>query len=225
MGGLLIFTLRGCFFFYVLLPKTVHFMTAVRLNRRAGARSCRKKLLFYPPRLLLLCSIRSSRGGCYFVRSDKVTKALLSPSRRSAVAVNFSVSSVIEKATLLPSSHRRSSCNVPTNGKIHITTALPEGKAHVQLYLRLICTNESATSDVFIKIRNRLIFPCYFNHRVPDSRNPLRGCFQIYPSSKVVRANVSYRRDTACRVRLQFGAKRPIILHFAFCISNAEGVP
>ena len=89
------------------------------------------------------------------------------------MAVNFSASAVIEKVTLLPLSHRRSACNVPTDGKIHITTALPEGKAHGQLYLRVNSTNESATSDEFIKIRNRLIFSCYFNHRVPDSRNPL----------------------------------------------------
>ncbi len=137
------------------------------------------------------------------------------------MAVNFSASAVIKGVTLLPSSHRRSSCNVPTDGKIHITTALPEGKAHVQLCLRILSTNESATSVEFIKIRNRLIFRQPFNYRVPDIRNPLRGCFQIYPSSKVVQTDVgcmSYRRDTACRVRLQFGAKRPIILHFAFCI-------
>ena len=147
-------------------------------------------VLFYPPWFYLLNPSRSSRGGCYFVRSDKVTKALLSPSRRSAVAVNFSVDAAVKFTLFLPLSHRRSACNVPANGKIHITTALPEGKAHVQLYLRVNSTNESATSDAFIKIRNRLIFSCYFNHRVPDSRNPLRGCFQIYPSSNVLRTDV-----------------------------------
>ena len=67
-----------------------------------------------------------------------------------AVAVNFPVSAVIKGVTFLLSSHRRSAYNVPTNGKIHITTALCEGKAHGQLYLRLSYTNESATSDVFI---------------------------------------------------------------------------
>ena len=95
------------------------------------------------------------------------------------MAVNFSASAVIKGVTLLPSSHRRSACNVPANGKIHITTALCEGNAHGQLYLRLNSTNESAPSDVFIKIRNRLIFSCYFNYRVPDSRNPLRGYFSV----------------------------------------------
>ena len=103
------------------------------------------------------------------------------------MAVNFSVDAVIKGVKLLPSSHRRSACNVPTNGKIHITTALCEGKAHVQLYLRVSSTNESATSVKFIKIRNRLIFSCYFNYRVPDSRNPLRVLFQFHPSSEVVR--------------------------------------
>ncbi len=164
-------------FFHLLLPNAVCFMMAVWLNRRAGACSCRKKLLFYPPRIFLLSSTRSSRGGCYFARSGKVTKALLSPSRRSAVAVNFSASAAVKFTLFLPSSRRRSSCNVPTNGKIHITTALCEGKAHGQIYLKISSTNESATSDEFIKIRNRLIFRHLFNHRVPDSRNPLRGLF------------------------------------------------
>ncbi len=107
------------------------------------------------------------------------------------MAVNFSVSAVIKGVKLLTSSHRRSAYNVPTNGKIHITTALCEGNAHVQLYLRLSSTNESATSDEFIKIRNRLIFRHLFNHRVPDSRNPLRGLFYFHPSSKVLRTDVS----------------------------------
>lgn len=119
-----------------------------------------------------------------------------------AVAVNFSVSAAIKFTSFLPSSHRRSACNVPTNGKIHITTALSEGNAHGQLCLRINSTNESATSVKFIKIRNRLIFSCYFNYRVPDSRNPLRVLFYIYPSSEVLRADVGYSRDTACRVRL-----------------------
>ena len=127
------------------------------------------------------------------------------------MAVNFSVSAVIKGVTLLPSSHRRSACNVPTYGKIYITTAQPEGKAHGQLCFRATFTNVSATSVVFIKIRNRLIFSCYFNHRVPDSRNSLRVLFYICPSSKVLQTDVGYSRDTACRVRLQFGAKRPSI--------------
>ena len=107
-----------------------------------------------------------------------------------AVAVKFSAPAVIKGVKLLPSSHRRSACNVPTNVKIHITTALCEGKAHVQLYLRINSTNESATSDVFIKIRNRLIFRQPFNYRVPDRRNPLLGLFYINPSSKVLQTDV-----------------------------------
>ena len=146
--------------------------------------------LFFPPWLLLFSSTRSSRGGSYFARSGKVCKALLGSTRRSAVAVNFSVDAVIKGVKLLPSTRRRSACNVPTNGKIHITTALPEGKAHVQLYLRINSTNESATSVVFIKIRNRLIFRQTYNYRVPDSRNPLLGLFYIYPSSKVLQTDV-----------------------------------
>ena len=160
MGGLSLLPAAVAFFtFYFFKPYVVAFLPAVVLTFKS------------------YCPVRAALT---FVGCDKSKqKRAFGPSRRSAVAVNFSASAVIKGVKLLPSSHRRSACNVHTDGKIHITTALCEGKAHVQLYLKISSTNESATSVVFIKIRNRLIFSCYFNYRVPDSRNPLRGYFSV----------------------------------------------
>ena len=138
-----------------------------------------------------LNSTASSRRGSYFARSGKVCKALFGFYAEVRSGGEFFRIIRSCKCNALPSSRRRSAFNVPTNGKIHITTALCEGKAHGQLYLRISSTNESATSDIFIKIRNRLIFRQPFNCRVPDIRNPLRGLFQIYPSSEVLQTDVS----------------------------------
>ena len=74
-GRLVAFTRRD-YYFYVLPPQAVCFVSAVRLNRRAGARSCRKELLFLSPWLLLFSSTASSRRGSYFARSGKVCKTL-----------------------------------------------------------------------------------------------------------------------------------------------------
>ncbi len=168
--------------------------------------------------LLLICSEYAAfifycpvRAALTFVGCDKSKqKRAFGPSWRSAVAVNFSASAVIKGVTFLPLSRRRSACNVPTNGKIHITTALPEGKAHGQLYLKISSTNESATSIVFIKIRNRLIFSCYSNRRVPDIRNPLAWVILV---SSVLRGCTDGRglKESALYLQNQNGRHMPSV--------------
>ena len=73
-----------------------------------------------------------------------------------------------------------------TDGKIHITTAQPEGKAHGQLCLRITCINESAASVISLK-PVMVSFPRLpFRESEPDIRRPLPWRFQVRPSSEVL---------------------------------------
>ena len=92
MGSLLTtFLLGGCCF-YVLQPWLVRcgFVFSAVVDFAFYRLGFYVVVLFFIPRLLISTPYRSCRGGTSFARSGKGCKTLFGPSRRSAVAVNFS---------------------------------------------------------------------------------------------------------------------------------------